>query len=77
MSPQVIRHTTAMPRLQAGVDMAVTALWVGHERLETPPVDLEADRATQARALDPFAPIAKQGARFIAADPPLAFLTSR
>ena len=59
------------------MDIAVIALWLGHESIETTHVDLEADRATPARALDPFALIAEQGARFIADDPLLAFLTAR
>jgi site-specific recombinase XerD len=76
VSPHVIRHTTAMHLLQAGVDIAVIALWLGHESIETTHVYLEADLATKERALDKLAPVAEQGARFIADDPLLAFLTS-
>jgi site-specific recombinase XerD len=47
----VIRHTTAMHLLQAGVDIAVIALWLGHESLETTHVYLEADLAAKERAL--------------------------
>ena len=35
VSPHVLRHSTAMHLFQAGVDMAVIALWLGHESLET------------------------------------------
>ena len=35
VTPHVIRHTTAMHLLQAGVDIAVIALWLGHESIET------------------------------------------
>ncbi|WP_240659241.1 tyrosine-type recombinase/integrase [Paraburkholderia kururiensis] len=35
VSPHVVRHTTAMHLLQAGVDMSVIALWLGHEHLDT------------------------------------------
>ena len=31
ITPHVIRHTTAMHLLQAGVDISVIALWLGHE----------------------------------------------
>ena len=31
----VIRHGTAMALLQAGVDIAVIAVWLGHESIET------------------------------------------
>ena len=50
VSPHVVRHTTAMHLLQAGVDIATIALWLGHERLETTHQyveDVEADFATQ------------------------------
>src|SRR5215510_14452239 len=35
VTPHVLRHTTAMELLQAGVDRAVIALWLGHESVET------------------------------------------
>jgi len=37
ISPHVIRHTTAMHLLQSGVEIAVIALWLGHESLEYHP----------------------------------------
>ena len=40
--PHVIRHTTAMQLLQAGVDTSVIALWLGHENTAGP--DLSARR---------------------------------
>jgi thioredoxin reductase len=57
-----------MHLLQAGVDMAVIALWLGHESIETTHVYLAADLATKERALDKLAPVAEQGARFILTD---------
>lgn len=35
VTPHVLRHTTAMELLQAGVDRSVIALWLGHESVET------------------------------------------
>jgi site-specific recombinase XerD len=35
VTPHVLRHTTAMELLQAGVDRALIALWLGHESVET------------------------------------------
>jgi site-specific recombinase XerD len=35
VTPHVLRYTMAMELLQAGVDRAVIALWLGHESVET------------------------------------------
>ena len=35
ISPRTMRHSTAMHLLQAGVDISVIALWLGHESIET------------------------------------------
>lgn len=51
ISPHSIRHTTAMHLLQAGVDMSVIALWLGHESPETTHQYVEADLAMKERAL--------------------------
>ena len=51
ISPHTIRHTTAMHLLQAGVDMSVIALWLGHESPTTTHHYVEADLAMKERAL--------------------------
>lgn len=51
VSPHVIRHTTAMHLLQAGVDISVIALWLGHESPATTHQYVEADLAMKERAL--------------------------
>ena len=51
ISPHVIRHTTAMHLLQAGVDISVIALWLGHESPTTTHQYVEADLAMKERAL--------------------------
>jgi site-specific recombinase XerD len=43
ISPHTIRHTTAMHLLQAGVDISVIALWLGHESPVTTHHYVEAD----------------------------------
>jgi integrase/recombinase XerD len=76
VTPHVMRHTTAMHLLQAGIDIATIALWLGHESIETTHIYLQADLATKERALQKLAPVEEQSMRFTAADPLLAFLTS-
>jgi len=76
ITPHLIRHTTATHLLQAGIDIATIALWLGHESIETTHVYLEADLATKEQALQKLAPVEEEAARFTAADPLLAFLTS-
>jgi len=51
ITPHVVRHSTAMHLFQSGVDIAVIALWLGHESIETTHVYLEADLATKEQAL--------------------------
>lgn len=51
ISPHTIRHSTAMHLLQAGVDISVIALWLGHESPATTHQYVEADLAMKERAL--------------------------
>lgn len=43
VTPHVLRHTAAMELLQAGVDRALIAIWLGHEVLDSTQVYLDAD----------------------------------
>jgi len=76
ISPHVIRHTTAMHLLQAGVDMATIALWLGHESIDTTHMYLQADLAMKEKALEKLEPIESEWKRFHADDPLLAFLAA-
>lgn len=51
ISPHTLRHTTAMHLLQAGVDITVIALWLGHEDTATTQIYLHADLQTKEAAL--------------------------
>ena len=74
ISPHTLRHTTAMHLLQAGVDITVIALWLGHESPTTTHGYVEADLAMKKRALDRLTePHARRG-RVIPSDAVLAFL---
>jgi integrase len=65
-----------MHLLQAGVDIATIALWLGHESMETTHVYLAADLAMKEKALEKLDPIAGEWQRFHADDTLLAFLDS-
>lgn len=52
ISPHTFRHTTAMHLLQAGVDITVIALWLGHESSDTTHQYVEADMQMKKRVLD-------------------------
>ena len=74
VSPHVLRHTTAVNLLQAGVDRAVIALILGHESVETTQMYLDADLVTKERALAHTAPVGTRHRRFRPTDTLLAFL---
>lgn len=56
VSPHTIRHTTAMHLLQSGIDIAVIALWLGHESTTTTHMYIEADLSMKERALERLQP---------------------
>jgi len=71
-----LRHTTAVHLLEAGVDRAIIALWLGHESVETTQMYLDADLAMKERALARTAPAHVGRQRFKPKDSLLAFLES-
>lgn len=74
VTPHVLRHTAAMQLRQAGVDLSVIALWLGHESLETTQIYLHADLASREAALSRLAPPESGYRRFQPTDRLLAFL---
>ena len=76
ITPHLVRHSTALHLLQAGVDIATIALWLGHESIETTHGYLEADLALKEKALAKLDPVETRLTRFKADDPLLAFLAA-
>ena len=71
-----LRHTMAMDLLQAGVDRAVIALWLGHESVETTQIYLEATLAMKEQALAKTTPPRGKPGRYQPGDRLLSFLNS-
>lgn len=76
ISPHLIRHTCAMHLLQAGVDITVIALWLGHESIQTTHGYVEADLSTKEQTLAKVAPAEQSAQRFSADDALLHFLST-
>jgi site-specific recombinase XerD len=74
LSPHVLRHTSAMQLLHAGVDTSVIALWLGHETIRTTQIYLHADLRLKERALARTAPLHLAPGRYRPPDRLLAFL---
>ena len=70
-----LRHATAMELLQGGVDRSVIALWLGHERVETTQIYLEATLAMKEKALAKTSPPHGRRGRYKPGDRLLAFLS--
>jgi site-specific recombinase XerD len=71
-----LRHTMAMDLLEGGVDRSVIALWLGHERVETTQIYLEATLAMKEKALAKTSPPHGRRGRYKPGDRLLAFLNS-
>jgi site-specific recombinase XerD len=74
ISPHTLRHTTAMHLLQAGVEVTVIALWLGHDSPETTHQYVEADLAMKQRALEAVDELPPGKGRYRAKDDLLRFL---
>lgn len=77
VSPHTLRHSAAMELLLAGVDLAVIALWLGHESIQTTQTYLHAHLALKEAALAKVTTMEGQkGMRFKPGDKLLAFLNA-
>ena len=76
LTPHVLRHTSAMPLLMAGVDTSVIALWLGHADPRSTQAYLHADLTLKEQALALTVPPGVKPGRYRPADSLLAFLES-
>jgi site-specific recombinase XerD len=76
LTPHVLRHTSAMSLLHAGVDVAVIALWLGHADIRSTDAYLHADLTIKERALARTTSITSKPGRYRPPDKLLAFLES-
>lgn len=74
VTPHVLRHTAAMFLREAGIDISVIALWLGHESIASTQVYMHADLAVKQRALDKTTPLAVRPNRYQTPDSMLEFL---
>lgn len=70
-----LRHSAAMRLLEAGTDVTIIALWLGHEQpTTTAQIYLHADLSQKQRAIARVAPPGTTPGRYRPPDPLLAFL---
>ena len=74
VTPHVLRHTAAMELLQAGVDRALIAIWLGHESLDTTQIYLDADIRLKEAILDKMNPMQNKPGRYRPDDQLLSYL---
>jgi len=72
--PHMVRHSLAMHMLQAGVDITVIALWLGHESPVTTHRYVEADLQMKERALKALQAPSRAPQRYRPPDDVLRFL---
>jgi integrase/recombinase XerD len=65
-----------MRLLGAGIDVAVIALWLGHEQVSTTNIYLHADMSQKERAIARTTPPTTKPGRYQAPDAVMAFLES-
>lgn len=76
VTPHMARHTAAMELLQAGVDLTVIALWLGHESIKTTQIYLDANLALKEAALAKMTSLTGRMGRFRPDDRIIQFLNS-
>ena len=74
ITPHSLRHTVALHLLQAGVDITVIALWLGHANTATTHGYIELNLEMKERALAALAPPTAKKIRYQPSDKLLKFL---
>lgn len=74
LHPHALRHSCAMSLLQAGVDTAVIALWLGHADVRSTDPYIHADMSIKEKALALVTPPDVKPGRYKPSDELLAFL---
>jgi integrase/recombinase XerD len=74
ITAHVLRHTTAMRLLHAGVDTSIIALWLGHVSVDTTQIYLHADLQLKERALARTRPPNGRAGRYQPPDSLIAWL---
>jgi integrase/recombinase XerD len=74
VTPHVLRHSAAMELLQAGVDRALIAIWLGHESIETTQIYLDADLTLKEAMLAKARPLEGTPVRYRPSDQLVQFL---
>ena len=74
ITAHVLRHTTAMRLLHAGVDTSVIALWLGHVSVDTTQIYLHADLELKEKALARTRPTNGRAGRYKPTDQLIAWL---
>jgi integrase len=65
-----------MHLLQSGGDLAVIALWLGHESIQTTNIYITADLASKEKALERLDPVPGRFSRYRPTDRLMAFLAT-
>lgn len=74
VSAHVLRHTTAMRLLHAGVDTSIIALWLGHEKVDTTQIYITADLKLKEAAIERTRPLNSARGRYRPPEDILAWL---
>jgi len=74
ITAHVLRHTTAMRLLHAGIDTSIIALWLGHVSVETTQIYLHADMDLKEKALARTRQPNRQAGRYKPPDSLIAWL---